>query len=352
MSGRVLVARLDSMGDVLLAGPAIRAIAAHADEVWVLCSGVGAPAAELLPGVTGVLVWDCPWITASAPPATPEHMARLDDLVTAAQPDAAVILTSFHQSPLPLALHLRQAGVPFIAGISTDFAGSLLDVRLRPGEDLPEDLPEPERALRLAAAAGFPAPAGDDGRLRMAIGTAPDAVAGIQPFVAVHPGASAPARRWPSAHHAALVRMLHEAGVPAVVTGGEAEKDLTREVSGGGRYALDGGGIGRLATLGAVIAAADVLVTGNTGPAHVAAAVGTPVVSLFSPVVPAERWAPYRVPHILLGDQQAPCRLTRAVQCPVPGHPCLTAVRPEQVLAACLRLAPRLARGDSVEAAR
>ena len=57
---------------------------------------------------------------------------------------------------------------------------------------------------------------------------------------------------------------------------------------------------------------------GNTGPAHLAAAVGTPVVSLFAPVVPAARWAPYGVPLVLLGDQQAPCRDTRApgARCP------------------------------------
>ncbi|MEU0065934.1 glycosyltransferase family 9 protein, partial [Streptomyces albidoflavus] len=49
----------------------------------------------------------------------------------------------------------------------------------------------------------------------------------------------------------------------------------------------------------------------------------------FAPVVPAERWGPYRVPAVLLGDQRAPCAGTRARDCPVPGHPCL-----EQVTAA------------------
>jgi ADP-heptose:LPS heptosyltransferase len=61
----------------------------------------------------------------------------------------------------------------------------------------------------------------------------------------------------------------------------------------------------------------------NTGPAHLAAAVGTPVVSLFAPVVPAARWAPYGVPGVILGDQCAACRDTRARTCPIPGHPCL-----------------------------
>ena len=80
------------------------------------------------------------------------------------------------------------------------------------------------------------------------------------------------------------------------------------------------------------------MVTGNTGPAHLAAAVGTPVACLFSPVVPAIRWAPYGVPLELLGDQNAACRLTRARICPVPGHPCLDSVSPEEVVAAVERL--------------
>ena len=69
------------------------------------------------------------------------------------------------------------------------------------------------------------------------------------------------------------------------------------------------------------------------------AAVGTPVVSLFSPVVPAERWAPYGVPTVLLGDQGAACRGTRARECPVPGHPCLGGVDVADVVAAVGRLA-------------
>jgi len=81
------------------------------------------------------------------------------------------------------------------------------------------------------------------------------------------------------------------------------------------------------------------VVVGNTGAAHLAAAVGTPVVSLFAPVVPAVRWAPYGVPHVLLGDQEARCRGSRARECPVPGHPCLASVTPEAVVEAVAALA-------------
>jgi hypothetical protein len=112
---------------------------------------------------------------------------------------------------------------------------------------------------------------------------------------------------------------------------------LTAAVAG--RAGIDLGGRTTLAELAAVLAGATAVVVGNTGPAHLAAAVGTPVVSLFAPVVPAVRWAPHGIPHIVLGDQAAPCRDTRARVCPVPGHPCLATVTADDVVRAVARLA-------------
>ncbi|CAA9223018.1 MAG: Putative transferase, partial [uncultured Corynebacteriales bacterium] len=116
-----------------------------------------------------------------------------------------------------------------------------------------------------------------------------------------------------------------------------AETGLTAAVAGPSG-AADLGGRTSLAELAGVLAGAGAVVVGNTGPAHLAAAVGTPVVSLFAPVVPAERWAPYGVPTVLLGDQDAPCRASRARECPVPGHPCLDGVTVEDVVAAVDKL--------------
>jgi ADP-heptose:LPS heptosyltransferase len=121
-----------------------------------------------------------------------------------------------------------------------------------------------------------------------------------------------------------------------LVTGGPGERALTAAVAG--MRGVDLGGRTPLRELAAVLDGAAAVVVGNTGPAHLAAAVGTPVVSLFSPVVPAQRWAPYGVPSVLLGDQTAPCRDTRARECPVPGHPCLTSVSPADVVAAVEKL--------------
>lgn len=344
---RVLVARLDSMGDVLLSGPAIRAVAngSHRDgsrpnDVVLLCGPEGSGAAGILPGVTQVHTWSCPWIVNPAPPVTDAHTNGLIDFVRNSRIEEAVILTSFHQSPLPLALLLRLAGVRKITGASTDYAGSLLDVRLKPGEDFPEDQPEVVRALTIAAAGGYVLPDGDDGKLH--ITAAPDTeeaareLAEEGPYIVVHPGAAAPARAWPALHHAAAVELLEAYGHRVVVTGGPGETSLTATVAGPSARNLGGGT--SLRTLAAVLEGAAVVVTGNTGPAHLAAAVGTPVVCLFAPVVPAIRWAPYGVPMELLGDQEAACKNSRARTCPVQGHPCLSSVTPEQVVEAVERL--------------
>ncbi|RBY74863.1 glycosyltransferase family 9 protein [Blastococcus sp. TF02-09] len=304
----------------------VRALAHGAERVVFLAGPAGAAAAELLPGVDEVWTWACPWILGDPPPVDADDLAVLTDRVRALAPDEAVVSTSFHQSPLPLALLLRSAGVPRISAISVDYPGALLDVRHR----VDDDLPEPERALSLARAAGFDLPPGDDGRLDV---RRPLPAPRLEPgYVVVHPGASVPARAWPAQRCAEAVEALADAGHRVLVTGGPAERELTAAVAG--TRGVDLGGATTLAEMAGLLDGAAAVVVGNTGPAHLAAAVGTPVVSLFAPVVPAARWAPYGVPTVLLGDQSAPCRGTRARECPVPGHPCLTSVTAHDVVAA------------------
>jgi ADP-heptose:LPS heptosyltransferase len=327
VTGRVLVARLDNDGDVLLAGPAVRAVAAGAGSVLLLCGPRGRQAADLLPGVDRVLEWRAPWIDPEPQPVTRDAVDALVGAVRSAAVDEAVVLTSFHQSPLPLALLLRLAGVRRVSAICEDYPGALLDVRHR----VDDDLPEAERSLSVARAAGYRLPPGDDGRLALRR-PLPDvtALTGGRPYVVVHPGASVPARAWPAGRCAEAVALLAAEGRRLLVTGAPAERRLTAAVAG--EHGRDLGGRTTLGQLAAVLDGADAVVVGNTGPAHLAAAVGTPVVSLFAPVVPAARWRPYRVAHVLLGDQGAACAGTRARECPVPGHPCLESVKPRDVV--------------------
>ncbi|GAA0471765.1 hypothetical protein Ade02nite_51280 [Paractinoplanes deccanensis] len=324
----VLVVRSDSAGDMLVTGPGIRAVAHGAERVVLLCGPRGRDAAGLLPGVDEIIEWRLPWIDAQPGPVDADDMAALTRKLREVGADEAVVFTSFHQSALPLALLLRMAGVGRITAISDDYPGSLLDVRHR----VPPGIPEAERARSVAAAAGFGLPPGDDGGLR---------VSGVRrqsggEYVVVHPGASCEARSCPPETLRRVVAALAADGHRVLVTGGPEERVLASYVSGG-----VGVEVGRtsLREMAELLAGASCLVVGNTGPAHLAAAVGTPVVSLYAPTVPYGQWGPYRVPNVRLGDAGAPCRDTRATVCPVAGHPCLSDIEPREVVAAVRLLA-------------
>src|SRR5581483_9838379 len=149
-------------GDVLLAGPAIRAVAAAGRRGVLLPAPRGEQAARVLPGVDDVVTWECPWIDPEPGPVMRADVLKAVARIQAIGAAQAIILTSFHQDPLPTALLLRLAEVPHITAACADYPGSLLDVRHR----LPETgLHEVERMLSVARAAGFPPPA--DTRLRL-----------------------------------------------------------------------------------------------------------------------------------------------------------------------------------------
>ncbi|KQX62758.1 glycosyltransferase family 9 protein [Angustibacter sp. Root456] len=329
---RTLVARLDSDGDVLLAGPAVRAAAATSDHVTLLVAPSGEQAARLLPGVDEVLTWACPWTGFVPPPFDGAAVLAFVERLRACRADVAVVLTSDHQSPLPLALLLRLAGVPRVVASSHDYPGSLLDVRHPPGG--PHEV---ERNLSLVAAAGFAPSAGDTGRLalRPDLPPRPRELAGVEQYVVLHPTASVPARSLAPAHAAAVARALRADGHTVVLTGTDVDRPLADAL---GDEVVSLTGRTTFAELAAVLAGAACAVAVNTGPAHLAAAVGTPVVSLFAPVVPVEAWRPWGVPTVVLGDQRAPCAGTRARTCPVEGHPCLAVISPADVVSAVRQL--------------
>ncbi|MGZ6247920.1 MAG: glycosyltransferase family 9 protein [Vulcanimicrobiaceae bacterium] len=187
---------------------------------------------------------------------------------------------------------------------------------------------------------GYALPEGDDGRLHIRCAQPPMVPA--TPFVVVHPGATVPARTWLPQRFSELVRLLRSKGVDVVVTGSWDERELTRAVTGD-TGARDYGGATSFGEFSAIIGAARVVVTGNTSAAHVAAAVGTPVVSIFPPTIPLVRFSPWMVKAIVLGDQAAPCAGCRARECPIAtreGQPCLAGITPQDVIDAIERIAP------------
>jgi ADP-heptose:LPS heptosyltransferase len=145
-----------------------------------------------------------------------------------------------------------------------------------------------------------------------------------------------PARTWSPDRWTSLVTTLVDAGISTVVTGGADERALAARVARPG--ATDASGTCDLDALLGILAGADAVIVGNTGPAHLAAAVGAPVVSIYAPTVPAVRWHPWGVPHVVLGDQAIACAACRSRVCPLADQPCLGSIADEDALAALTHL--------------
>ena len=150
---RVLVARLDNIGDVIMTGPALRAIALSWPGVHLglWASPSGAQAAPLLPWIDEVRAERVPWQDLGALPFDPSREAAAIEGLREGRWDGAVILTSFSQSPHPAALACRRAGIALVAGAS-DEAGHALTHRLPKGE---RAMHQALRNLALARALGF-----------------------------------------------------------------------------------------------------------------------------------------------------------------------------------------------------
>jgi ADP-heptose:LPS heptosyltransferase len=325
----LLCVRLDSLGDVLMTTPAMRALRETLGcRLTLLTSPAGAALAGLVPEVDDMLVWRAPWMK-----PTPGG----DDLAFAQKLrafDAAVIFTVYSQSALPAAYLCTLAGIP----------RRLAHCRENPYHLLSDWVPDPEpgqavrhevrRQLDLVAAVGcrtgderlsFQVP--DAARARVAALDLPS------PLVVVHPGASAASRRYPPENYARALDLL---GCEVVFTGDAAERDLVEGV----RALMDvpsrslAGGLS-LAELGALIEAADLLICNNTGPAHIAAAVGTRIVDLYALTNPQH--TPWLVEsRVLFND--VPCRNCYKSVCPAGHHECLRGVAPERVAAAARQL--------------
>jgi ADP-heptose:LPS heptosyltransferase len=117
-------------------------------------------------------------------------------------------------------------------------------------------------------------------------------------FTLVHPGAAAPGRRWPTDRFAAVARRLAAHGHIVRVTGSAAERDLAARVARLAGLPEDHVLAGRtsLADIAVLVASARLVIAGDTGLSHLAAAFARPSVTLFGPVPPAE-WGPPRHPR-------------------------------------------------------
>jgi len=163
------------------------------------------------------------------------------------------------------------------------------------------------------------------------------------PLVAVNPGAKWPTKLWPSASWTEVCRRLvREARVEVVLTGGPDEIAANRAIAAGVDGLVDLTGRTSLKVLAEILRAADLVLCPDTGPMHLAAAVGTPVVALFGPTAPW-RTGPFGPDHLVLrtGIECSPCFRKK---CPDPR--CLTALEPDLVFRSVLARLDRPKHGD------
>lgn len=340
---RVLGVRLDGMGDVLMTTPAIAALHAGGRRVTLLASPAGARVAALVPEIAEVIAYDAPWMKATTPRTTAAPDMETLRRLAAERFDAAVIFTVYSQSPFPAALLCSLANIPL----------RLAHCREAPYQLLTDWLPEPEphtivrhetrRQLDLVASVGC---AVSDERLRVRV--PPEARERVLRLLAgagvpegqwllVHPGSTAPSRRYPVDMLAEAGRALARVtGRTIVLAGSLDEADLVEELRAGiGRSAVSFAGATDLAGLAALIEAAPLLIGNNSGPVHLAAAVGTPVVDLYALTNPQH--TPWLVESRVLSND-VPCRYCHRSVCPEGHHACLRGVAPRDVVEAALSL--------------
>jgi heptosyltransferase-2 len=138
------------------------------------------------------------------------------------------------------------------------------------------------------------------------------------PVVGLFPGSNAPARRWPAERFVAAGAALARRGVRIVVLGGPGERDLTRRVAEGVPGALDAGGATDLPGLAALLSMCNLVVTNDTGPMHLAGAVGVTTVTLWGSSDPAEV-RPVGARDARVTGAPLPCKPCFRNQCPRSG---------------------------------
>lgn len=343
----ILCVRLDNLGDVLMTTPALKALKSGADgrRLTLLASPAGAAMARMIPCIDEVIVYDAPWMKATAPRPNPEPEFDMVRRLREGGFDGAVIFTVFTQSPFPAAFLCYLAGIERRLAYCHENPYQMLTDWVPDREPAEYILHEVRRQLALVRTIGCMPP---DEEMTLRIPSAcRDEVERMmidldidenRPWAVIHPGASAPSRRYPPEHFIAAARRLaQDEGWQLVFTGSADEAGLVEEIRLGmearswslaGRLRLD--------ELAALLERAPILVSNNTGPVHMAAALGTPVVDLYAPINPQQH-TPWKVPNRTL-FHDVPCRHCYKAICPEGHHHCLRLLMPETVVAAALDL--------------
>jgi lipopolysaccharide heptosyltransferase II len=343
---RILCIRLDSLGDVLMTMPAVRAIkqALPASSITLLTSPAGAEPAPYLPEIDDVIVYQAPWLKPARQNDPQDYDQEMLARLAAGQFDAVVIFTVYSQSPLPAALFCTLAGIPLRAAHCRENPYHLLSDWIKESEPEQQVRHEVQRQLDLVASLGFEP---QDPRMRFCLPPTSRAsarqklrAAGInpqQPWIAIHPGVSAPSRQYrPKGYAQVADQLISKYGLQVVFTGSAVESDLVAYIQAQMKAnSASLAGQLSLPELAGVLQQAALLLANNTGPVHLAAAVDTPVVDLYALTNPQH--TPWGVPsRVLFHD--VPCKFCYKSICPLGHHACLEMVSPAQVVDAVLDL--------------
>jgi len=326
MSARVIVRLPNWLGDTVMAVPALRALRRGWPEARILAAG---PWASTLAGqsLADVLV---------TYPRAWSGRLRVADTVREFEGDTAIILPNSSEA----ALTARYWGASRRIGFADGARSWLLSD--------PVGLPSPRRHqideyLMLVERLGVeiqerepqlepPAPDAESRRCARALLRDAGNGAGNRLLVGVHVGAAyGSAKVWPSERVAELCRRLDAAGALGVLMGAPGDTDLARAITAEAP-ACNLVGRDHPDVLAAMLAEVHVLVSGDTGVAHLAAALRTPVVTLFGPTDP--RLTAPRGPALIL-RHTVPCAPCFYRICPIE-HPCLRSIDADTVAMAAL----------------
>lgn len=341
---RVLCVRLDSIGDVLMTSPALRAVRTlpAVEHITLLTSAGGAAVGRLVPEVDEVWTGEVAWLKHTPQRESPAYDLQLIETIRDAQFDAAIIFTVLTQNPLPSAMMCYLAGVPLRLAHCRENPYQLLTDWVIDTETMATARHEVTRQLDLVQSIGattiddrLSLRVSDQVRESMLTWLENRGLARSRRWCVVHPGATAVSRRYPKEMYAQVAQSLNAQGFQLIITGDAHEADLVATVAQNCSHAIPLVGQLDVEQLSALIEAAPLLLTNNTGPAHIAAAVGTPVVDLYA--LTNSQHTPWRVPQKVL-SYDVPCRNCLKSICPQGHNDCLTKIEPEAVVEAVLEL--------------
>lgn len=303
----ILCIRPDNLGDVIMTIPAIRALKESSAErkITLLASKAGSPVARFIPEVDEVIEYDPFWVKNDSADSV-QAFNNIVQHIKEKNFDGAVIFTVYSQNPLPAALLCYLAGIPNVAGYCRENPYHLINCWIPDREPLFDIRHEVIRQLDLVAHLGA-VTASNRLSLRVNNEVIKRVAAQVQqllpcgkPFIILHPGVSEAKRQYaPELFVPAAKEIINDLDYQVLLTGSTSERVLTDSMQQQiGCGACSVAGDFTLEEFIALIKLAPVIVSNNTGPVHIAAAVGTPVVVLYARTNPQH--TPWKVKHKVL----------------------------------------------------